>query len=186
MPSGKPSFSKTLLEAFLLVVIVFELWIGLFFFLSSSRAISLTILVLSSPTTSEMHSLILILDLSEMNLISSLIYFVLINWRLANSSIVLVSEFVQVSTNLFFSISIMYFLWVNKWVEKWSYKIKSFSSKAFWAFILCICLIVFFHILMNFHFLNFLKKSNSLIWLYESLSISHWPRLKNSIGISFS
>jgi hypothetical protein len=87
---------------------VLELWMGLFFFLSSSRAISLTILVLSSPTTSVMHSLMLILDLSEMNWISSEMALVLVYWACANSSIVWVFEVARVSMNLFFSMSIIY------------------------------------------------------------------------------
>jgi hypothetical protein len=55
-----------LLDCFFFIEMLFEpLWIGLFFFLSSSRAISLTILVLSSERTLEIQSLMFALHLSE-------------------------------------------------------------------------------------------------------------------------
>ena len=120
IPSGNPSLSKTLFEVFLFIVIVLELWIGLFFFLSSSSAISLTILSLSSESTFWIHSRTFALDLSENFWISSEIDFLLSSYAFANSSIDLVSVFLQVSTNLSFSISSMYCLCFIRCTLKWS------------------------------------------------------------------
>ena len=126
-------------------------------------------------------------DLLEQTLISSSHLLRLFSQASANCAIVLTSPVQQTSTNLSqFYISIISERCLKRCGPKKSCKIKSFSSSEFQALDLLVCLIVFFHILINFHFLNCLKKSNSLIWLYESRSISHCPREMNSTGVSFS
>lgn len=166
MVCGNPSFSNLLLPSLRFMVAVLLDWIGLCLDRTSSRVISFRIRCRRVSRTLLMHSLIFSRDLLLCCLMAFSIFVLCSFWASENCWIVLTSPALHKSTNLSaVCISIIKRLCLRRWSPKKGYRMKSFSSRRFWALVRFCCLICFFHILMNFHFLNCLKKLSSLIWL---------------------